>query len=90
MYLGLEAMNANNIPVYTMPRMEKYLIDNGPWSQLVKNNNIERVSLQNDSTVIMHNNLKVTPILVPHRDEYSETVGYKLKEKINQHFLFQT
>lgn len=87
MYLGLEAMNAYKIPVYTMPRMEKYLINNGPWSQLVQKNNIQLVSLQNDSTVNMHKNLKITPILVPHRDEYSETVGYKI-EGNNKSALF--
>lgn len=37
MYLGKEAMNAQQIPVYAMPRMKLFLENNGPWSQLVNN-----------------------------------------------------
>ncbi|MEP7237718.1 MAG: MBL fold metallo-hydrolase, partial [Ferruginibacter sp.] len=40
MYLGKEAMNADSIPVYAMPRLKIFLEQNGPWSQLVKNKNI--------------------------------------------------
>ena len=87
MYFGHEAMGANNIPVYSMPRMKQYLEENGPWSQLVSYNNIELKLLQNDSTIALNTNLKVTPFLVPHRDEYSETVGYKI-EGNNKSALF--
>ena len=31
-------------------------------------------------TVALSESITVTPILVPHRDEYSETVGYRIKE----------
>ncbi len=79
MYLGFEAMESKEIPVYVMPRMKTYLETNGPWSQLVSMKNIELKSLQNDSTIGLSNTLKVTPFLVPHRDEYSETVGYKIE-----------
>ena len=34
-YLGKEALNAKNIPVYAMPRMHEYINNNGPWNQLV-------------------------------------------------------
>ncbi|MGM5469842.1 MBL fold metallo-hydrolase [Flavobacteriaceae bacterium LMO-SS05] len=81
MYLGFEAMGANQIPVYVMPRMKTYLETNGPWSQLVSMNNIELKTLQKDSTLILNSDLKVRPFLVPHRDEYSETVGYKIEGK---------
>jgi len=81
MYLGVEAMDANQIPVYVMPRMNTYLQTNGPWSQLVSKKNIELKRLQHDSTLVLNSDLKVTPFLVPHRDEYSETVGYKIEGK---------
>lgn len=35
--------------------------------------------LKNDSTISLNKSLKITPFLVPHRDEYSETVGYKIE-----------
>jgi pyrroloquinoline quinone biosynthesis protein B len=77
MFLGHEAMGASNVPVYAMPRMSAYLKDNGPWSQLVSYKNIVLTPLQ-DVKAVSLGSLKVTPFLVPHRDEYSETVGYRI------------
>ncbi len=79
MHFGREAMGAKNIPVYAMPRMEEFIRKNGPWTQLVELNNIELHSLKADSALSLSTNLKVTPLLVPHRDEYSETVGFKIQ-----------
>jgi len=76
MNLGREAMGANGIPVYAMPKMKSYLTKNGPWSQLVQLKNIELKGLQKDSIIVLNERISVTPILVPHRDEYSETVGF--------------
>ena len=77
MYLGHEAMGASGVPVYAMPRMKHFLEGNGPWSQLVNFQNIVLRPLQADVTEPL-GQLKVTPFLVPHRDEYSETVGYRI------------
>jgi pyrroloquinoline quinone biosynthesis protein B len=79
MYLGFEALGGNNIPVYVMPRMKSYLENNGPWSQLESMHNIELREMKHDSLMQLNADLKVTPFLVPHRDEYSETVGYKIE-----------
>lgn len=87
MYLGREAIDGHNIPVYAMPRMKNYIETNGPWSQLIALNNIDVNPMLNDSTIILNSNLKVTPYLVPHRDEFSETVGYKIEGK-NKSALF--
>jgi pyrroloquinoline quinone biosynthesis protein B len=61
-----------------MPRMKKFLEENGPWNQLVELKNISLQALKSDSTINLNENIKVTPFLVPHRDEFSETVGYKI------------
>lgn len=87
MYLGHEAMGASQVPVYAMPRMKSYLETNGPWSQLVSKNNISLQQLEADSSINISPNLSVTPFLVPHRDEYSETVGYRI-ESANKKVLF--
>ena len=87
MFLGKEAMNSKMVPVYTMPRIRTFLTQNGPWSQLVTLQNIELKNLSSDSTIVLSSNLKVTPIQVPHRDEYSETVGYII-EGPNKKVLF--
>jgi pyrroloquinoline quinone biosynthesis protein B len=81
MFLGREAMGAKKVPVYTMPKMKSYLEENGPWSQLVSLENIDLKKLQHNTAVDLTNGLKVTPFLVPHRDEFSETVGYKIEGK---------
>ena len=79
MYLGRESFNSKNIPVYAMPRMKKFLETNGPWDQLVSLNNIKINSIINEREIVVEKELIVKPIEVPHRDEYSETVGYLIK-----------
>jgi pyrroloquinoline quinone biosynthesis protein B len=79
MYLGKEASDAQNIPVYVMPRMEDFLTSNGPWDQLVKRKNITLQKMSPNKSVPISDSISVTPILVPHRDEYTETVGYRIK-----------
>lgn len=78
MDLGREVMGTKNVPVYAMPRMKKYLSENGPWSQLVSLNNILLKPMVADSAVKLNSRITVTPFLVPHRDEFTETVGYKI------------
>ena len=87
MYLGREALNAKEVPVYAMSRMHDYLKNNGPWSQLVSLNNIKLQILKADSSIKLTDKISVTPILVPHRDEFSETVGYSIKTE-NKTVLF--
>ncbi len=87
MYLGREAMNSKEIPVYAMPRMKNFLSGNGPWSQLAEKKNIIIQSLENDTPVRLNERITVTPFLVPHRDEYSETVGYRISGK-NTNVIF--
>ena len=77
-HLGLEVMGANKIPVYAMPRMMNFLTDNGPWSQLVTKKNIIVEPLQDGVIININDQIKITPFLVPHRDEYSETVGFDI------------
>lgn len=85
--LGREIMGAQNVPVWAMPRMEKFLRENGPWSQLVGLRNIDLHPLRADSTVQLTPDLRITPFTVPHRDEFSETVGYRI-ESLRKKVLF--
>lgn len=77
MFFGHEAMSASSQPVYAMPRMRSFLESNGPWSQLVDFENI-RLEALNNRQRIEFSNVGVTPFVVPHRDEFSETVGYEI------------
>jgi pyrroloquinoline quinone biosynthesis protein B len=87
LYFGREALGKKGTPVFVMPKMKTFLTENGPWNQLVALENIVFKNLQNDTTVVLNTQLKVTPFLVPHRDEFSETVGYKIEGK-NKTALF--
>lgn len=79
MYLGREALGGKSVPVFAMPKMRQFLKTNGPWSQLVSLKNIELRPLESGHEIELSDNLKVVPFTVPHRDEFSETVGYKIK-----------
>ena len=81
MYLGREGLGGNEINVFALERMSNFLQNNGPWDQLVDLKNISLNSLENLHPVNLSKDLKVIPIKVPHRDEYSETVGYKIVGK---------
>ena len=78
MYFGREALNSKSINVYAMPRMKKFLEQNGPWSQLVSLQNISITEISNNSKLSIDPNIIIQPIEVPHRAEFSETVGYKI------------
>lgn len=75
-HLGREVLGTRNVPVFAMPRMRDFLEHNGPWSQLVSLNNIVIRPLSAGTTVALNERISVTPLLVPHRDEFSETVAF--------------
>ena len=76
--LGLEVMNLKEIPVYVMPKMKDFIIHNTLLNQLVKNNNIKLSLISEDEEVNINNNFIIRAFNVPHRNELSETVGYRI------------
>ncbi|MDA8630420.1 MBL fold metallo-hydrolase [Flavobacteriaceae bacterium] len=87
MYFGREALGAKELMVKVLPRMSNFLQNNGPWSQLVDINNIKIKEINFGSSTKELANIDITPVKVPHRDEYSETAGYIIKGK-NKKALF--
>ena len=81
MNLGREAMGAKEVPVYAMNRLSNYLQTNGPWSQLVELKNIELRRLEDKVLVELSDEITVSPSIVPHRDEFSETAGFFINGK---------
>jgi pyrroloquinoline quinone biosynthesis protein B len=78
MQLGREVMNAQQVPVYVLPQLKKFLETNGPWSQLVNLKNILLVELAEEKPQALPGNISVSAFRVPHRDEFSETAGFKI------------
>ncbi len=79
MFFGKEVVNAKEVPVYAMSRMADFLRKNGPWGQLVSQHNIRINPLLPDSAITLTPSVSVVPVRVPHRDEYSETVGFIIR-----------
>jgi hypothetical protein len=78
MYLGRESMNASAVRTYAMPRMKLMLEQNAPWSQLVSLKNVALTAIFDKTPVKLADDITVEPFLVPHRDEFSETVGFRI------------
>ena len=79
MYLGRESIGARAVPVYATDKMLEFLDTNGPWSQLVALGNIERRPMEPDRVLALPGDVRVTAFRVPHRDEFSDTVGYRIE-----------
>ncbi|WFL76221.1 MBL fold metallo-hydrolase [Altererythrobacter arenosus] len=87
-WLGREAAGAKGVPVYAMPRMAGFLRSNGPWSQLVELGNISIKAMEPDLPIILAEGSMVAGLRVPHRDEYSETVGFAVTHPYSGKFLY--
>jgi pyrroloquinoline quinone biosynthesis protein B len=78
-YLGKEAMATRQLPVYAMPRMQEFLGENQPWSTLCESQYLELKGLSAQNPQALNERLQVTPVVVPHRAEFSETIGLVIR-----------
>ncbi len=76
---GFESLSTKNLPVWASPRMAAYLRANGPWSQLVRLDNIALREFQPGQAFELEPGITVQPIQVPHRDEYSDTMAFLVR-----------
>ena len=76
--LGREAWNTRRLPVYATPRMCAFLMRNQPWLQLAKFGNIALHLSPPGQPIALAPDLSATPIAVPHRDEWSDTMAYRI------------
>jgi pyrroloquinoline quinone biosynthesis protein B len=78
MFLGREALGADAVPVYATPRMARFLRGNAPWSELVARKHIAIVEITPGEEFAL-GRLRAVALAVPHRDELSDTVGYRVR-----------
>lgn len=78
-HLGREAYGAQGQRVWATAAMAEFLSSNGPWDQLVELGHIALEPLVPDEPVALAADLFITPFLVPHRHEYSDTVGFRIE-----------
>lgn len=77
--LGREVYGARDVPVWCTPRMRGFLESNGPWSLLVQTRAVDLREVTPGSAVELAPDLSVESMLVPHRDEFSDTVGFVVR-----------
>jgi pyrroloquinoline quinone biosynthesis protein B len=78
-HLGREVIGAHGVPVYATPAMARFLETNAPWVQLVELRNIVLRPTEPGTPVAVGDGVLVTAFPVPHRDEYADTVGYRIE-----------
>ncbi|MEN2767414.1 MBL fold metallo-hydrolase [Ornithinibacillus xuwenensis] len=76
LFLGKEAINTKSIPVYAGTQIKKLLLEQAPWKQLHNDENIVVREIHHKESVKLSKSLSIKPLLVPHRNEFSETFGY--------------
>jgi len=87
MQLGREAYGTASTPVYGTPRLLSFLQENGPWSLLFTVDHLGARPLAPGESVELGEHLCVTSIAVPHREEFSDTVAFRI-EGPNRSLLF--
>ena len=75
-FFGFEAVHTRGLPVYCTDRMAEFLRGNGPWSQLVRLGNIKINAFKPGDALAIDARVRLTSLRVPHREEYSDTVGF--------------
>lgn len=76
MFLGREAIGAKGTPVYCGGKMKHLLENHAPWKQLVDLENINPIEITHEETTELTPTVRITPVEVPHRNEFSETFGF--------------
>lgn len=79
MFYGYEALSTDRLPVYCSKRMNDFLTQNGPWSQLVTQKNIITRIIEPLQTFSLTSRLTILALQVPHRDEYTDTLGFVIQ-----------
>ncbi len=76
LHLGFEAMAARAVPLFATHRMLDYLARNAPWRQLLDQGNVAPREIAPDVDLALTPALSARPLPVPHRAEWSDTVGF--------------
>ncbi|MGH7752699.1 MAG: MBL fold metallo-hydrolase, partial [Gemmatimonadales bacterium] len=74
--LGREGLGLKPTPCYCTARMAAFLRTNGPWNLMVTEGRLDLRPMEPGRWHRIDDRLSAQPLLVPHRDEFSDTVGY--------------
>tara|TARA_B100000427_G_scaffold318654_1_gene316073 strand:+ start:424 stop:1287 length:864 start_codon:yes stop_codon:yes gene_type:complete len=79
--LGKEALNISETLLYAMPQMYDFIKSNSAFQFLIDSKNIDLALIKNNQKINLAGNTYISPFLVPHRNEMSETVGYNMNSE---------
>ena len=74
--LSRPAYGARDLRVYGSQRMRYFLSANGPWDLMQRENTIDVRVVAPLQLLDLGEDLAIMPVLVPHRDEYTDTYGF--------------
>ena len=77
-HFGREVASTRGLDVWVSPRMAEFLRTHGPWKQLVSLGQIKLREFTPRKAFEPLPGLRVTAIPVPHRDEFSDTMAYRI------------
>lgn len=76
---GFEAVHTRGLPVWASERMVQLLAGNAPWDQLIRLGNVELRVASPAVAIALTPEIRATPLLVPHRDEYTDTFAWLIE-----------
>jgi pyrroloquinoline quinone biosynthesis protein B len=77
--LGREVYGAEGLAVFASRPMRDFLAHNGPWSLMVELGGIALLALEPGQPVPLTSGLRVTPLAVPHRREFTDTLAFVIE-----------
>lgn len=77
--LGHEAYGSRGLPLMVAPGMARFLRDNDPWRHALELGTYRIEPLEFDKPYPIDDQLSVTAIQVPHRDEFSDTAAFRIQ-----------
>jgi pyrroloquinoline quinone biosynthesis protein B len=78
-WFGREVAGSKEVPLHCSPRFGEFVRTNAPWKQLVALRQLDVRPFVVGEAFAPWPGLLVTPIAVPHRDEFSDTMAFVLQ-----------
>lgn len=79
LHLGYEGWHTRDIPVYASAQMADFLHRHEPFSALLRRGNIQCFPFTDGVPLQLSPALRITPIAVPHRAEYTDTYAFLIE-----------
>lgn len=79
LHLGREVYGSRDVPLFVSERMRDFLAANEPWASLLREGALVPHVLRPDEPLELTPELSVTPVLVPHRDEFTDTFAFVVR-----------